>query len=484
MKQAGYILAIDQGTSSTKALLFDQMGTTVKKGVAPLQTQYLPDGLVEQDPLAILESVRRAAQQCLEGIGPEQILGVGISNQRETFVLWDAAGQPVCPAVVWSCKRSVAICNELKEQETWLRRRTGLMADPYFSATKLLWLLRHQPGLQQRVNRGEIAFGTVDTWLLYNLTGGRSYATDHTNASRTLLMHLQRGVWDSEILENWGLTGLRLPEIRPSASHFGETDLFAMLDTPIPVLAMIGDSHAALFGEGCFGAGDTKITLGTGCSLLSNAGAHPNPGADGILGTVAWSTQEGIVHAREGAIVACGSMVEWLISAGLLSSAEASEALALAAEPDPDLALIPAFSGLGAPFWQMDRKASFHGLGFGTTRGQLVRATLESICFQIRAVLDAFEAAGSPIRAVAVHGGLSKNRFIRQTLSGLLQAEIYLQDNADISAQGAAFLAGLQAGMYPSVEHLQSLLRREALSGTPDPGLQQRYNNWLNLINA
>ncbi|MEA1787077.1 glycerol kinase GlpK [Arenibacter sp. GZD96] len=479
-----YILAIDQGTSSTKAILFDHKGKVVKKATAQLKTDYLPNGFVEQDPHDIVESVKAACSSCLGGIDTLKISSIGISNQRETFVLWDKNGKPVHKAIVWACKRSTAICDQLKDQEPWLKEKTGLVVDPYFSGTKLLWILKHKPEILKQITKKEIFFGTVDTWLLFKLTNGKSFYTDHSNASRTLFFNIHKLTWDSEIIEKWNLTGLQLPEIKASADDFGVTDLFGLLPKNIPVTAMIGDSHGAMFGETCFEKGDTKMTLGTGCSLLMHIGNKPLNSNERLLSTIGWSTKLEVVYAWEGAIVACGSMVEWLKSLQIISNAEETAAMAMGVGEPSDIYLVPAFGGLGAPFWQMNRKASIHGLTFGTRNEHLVKATLESISFQIKAVVEAMQKdLKFPIKQIAMHGGLSKNEFIRLSLSDLLDATIQTQDNVDISAQGAAFLAGLQVGIFKDLKEIKSLVHLQTLKkNKTHSAINEKYDKWRILI--
>lgn len=478
-----YILAIDQGTSSTKAIIFDNKGKVIKKASAPLPTNYRLDGFVEQNPQDILTSVEDACRACLTDFDTQNLSTIGISNQRETFVLWDNDGKPVYPAIVWACKRSVELCGKIQDQSDWLNEKTGLVVDPYFSGTKLLWLLENEPLISERIKNGELFFGTVDTWLLYHLTNGTSYYTDHSNASRTLFFNLNDLAWDEDILQKWGLNNLQLPEIKPSSDHFGETSLFGLLDNKVAISAMIGDSHAAMFGEACFQKGSTKMTLGTGSSLLMHIGQMPRKSAQGLLSTIGWSTKNEVAYAWEGAIVACGSMIEWLKSMNILTSAEASADIAESVLDTSEVYLVPAFSGLGAPFWQMDRKASFHGLTFGTTKGHLVRATLESICFQIKAVIDAMEQdLQQPMAQTAMHGGLSKNAFVQKGLASLLEAVIKVQDNADISAQGAAFLAGLSMGVFKDLDHISSLISSNTLEKKQKSNWEPKYQYWSNLI--
>ncbi|MEY3737787.1 MAG: glycerol kinase GlpK, partial [Bacteroidota bacterium] len=316
---SSYILSIDQGTSSTKTLIFDASGTAVAKGTEPLLTHYLPNGFVEQDPHEILKNVRASVAQCLQafeakGYSKNDITAIGISNQRETFIVWDSAGKPLYNAVVWQCKRSVDICNDLIQKgfsET-VTTKTGLLIDPYFSATKLIWLQQNIPSIASAINKGDAFFGTVDTWLLYQLTNGASYATDISNASRTLLFNLEQKIWDAALIADFGLTGIQLPAIQASASMFGTTQLFDLLDHRVAITAMIGDSHAAAFGEGCFEKGTAKATLGTGCSLLMHVGDTPVASKNGMVSTICWSTETQTSYALEGVIVSCGATIEWL----------------------------------------------------------------------------------------------------------------------------------------------------------------------------
>lgn len=479
------ILAIDQGTSSTKALLMNAKAEVVRQAQAPLETTYFPDGRVEQDPYAILKSVEMAVLTCLEGIQPSQIKSIGISNQRETFVLWDETGKPVFPAVVWACKRSTKICEDVKEQQDWIQEKTGLVIDPYFSGTKLLWILQHNPEIKRSMDQGKIYFGTIDTWILYHLTNRQSYYCDITNASRTLLFNLTTLTWDQEIIQHWGLEKLHLPGLKHSSDHFGFSDLFGWSNTPIPIGAMIGDSHASMFGETCFQEGDTKMTLGTGCSMLMNIGNQPRKSNNGLLSTIAWSHQGQVVFAWEGAIVACGSMMDWLKNTlHIVDNVGKSAEMAYAVQMDSDVYLIPAFSGLGAPFWQMDRKASWHGLTFGTGPEHLVKATLDSIVFQIKAVVDAMEAdLGKPIQQISMHGGLSQNTYVQECLSSLIKAKIQIQDNHHISAQGAAFLAGLQVGIFSDMDQLKRLIRTQPLSPILNQSrISMNYQTWKDII--
>ncbi len=474
------LLAIDQGTSSTKVLIFDKNTNVISKQTSDLETEYLHKDWVEQDPEAIYASVIKAVKE----LDISKVSCVGISNQRETFVLWDVTGTIVHNAVVWSCKRSTSLCQTMLDQNDWIQKKTGLIIDPYFSGTKLLWIIETYPKLKERIQKGEIYFGTVDSWVLYKLTHGQSYFTDTTNASRTLLFNIHTLDWDQEIIDRWGLTGINLPEVKTSAAFFGETNFEGLSSKMIPITAMIGDSHAALFGEGCFSVGDTKMTLGTGCSILSHIGNTPKISTNGLLTTIAYSTPLETVYAWEGAIVSCGSMISWLKnSLGLIESVQQTEHMAFEAA-ESDLYLIPAFSGLGAPFWQMERKASLVGMTFGTTNNQIVRAALESISYQIVAVLDSMkEDLGSAIETVAINGGLSKNKFVQHELNNLISATLEMQKSQDVSALGAALLAGLQIKMYDSLVEIKSLLHKNTLKKeSSSASHMNKFQSWKNII--
>lgn len=495
MNRKQYILAIDQGTSSTKTILFDEAGQAEARGSVALHTDHFANGFVEQDPEGIYRNVLDSARQCLEqfvqkGHGLSEIACCGISNQRETFMLWDRQGRAVSPAVVWACKRSAALCESLKAkgQEPAVRQKTGLIIDPYFSGTKLLWLLENGAALKKRVEAGEAFFGTVDCWLLYKLSRGRQFRTDHTNACRTLLFNIHTLEWDQDILSMWGLENLHLPEVLPSASEFGHSDFEGLFPEPLPIAAMIGDSHAAAFGEGCFEPGMGKATLGTGCSIMMNIGGEPLDSAHGMLSTICWSLPGRLDYALEGAIVACGSTLEWLKNElHLFDNPQETEQMALAVPDNAGVYLIPAFSGLGAPHWQMNRKASIEGMTFGTTRNHIVRAALESIPYQIKDVMEAMQQdMRSPLKEIAVNGGIANNQFVIRFLAGLLGLSLKKRKNADVSALGAAYLAGLQTGIFAGIDQLAELNRAQAEAILPDPGnegIQEYYRGWRRAVN-
>ncbi len=466
MNTPRYILAIDQGTSSTKSLIFDSEGKAVAKGSENLHTCYLPDGFVEQDPELIYQNVLTSVQKCLQqftekGFQQDEIAGIGISNQRETFVIWDKNGKPLHNAVVWQCKRSVQICEDLKQKglSQTVHENTGLVIDPYFSATKLIWLNHNNKEVSEAIKSGHAYFGTIDTWLLYKFTNGAVYATDYTNASRTLFFNLHTLQWDDELIAAYGLTGIQLPQIKPSSGFFGETDLNGLFTHPVPVTALIGDSHAAAFGEGCFEAGTAKATMGTGSSILMNIGSKPLLSKNGMVTTVCWSIAGRIDFAYEGVIVSCGATIEWLKNElQLFSDSRETATMAEAVTDNGGVYLVPAFSGLGSPHWQMNRKASLTGMSFGTTKNHIVRAALESIPYQIKDVIVAMEKdAGIALKELNADGGITGNHFIMQFIADLLDKQVATIGMPDVSALGAALLAGLEAGVYQNIEALKKL---------------------------
>ena len=487
-----YILAIDQGTSSTKSLIFDEKGIAVAKGSEPLRTSYFDNGFVEQDPQEIYSNVLASVKYCLQdfiakGYTPCDIACVGLSNQRETFILWDEDGEPLYPAVVWQCKRSVEICRQLKEQglSEKINQKTGLVIDPYFSGTKLIWLMQNNPEIAKSVKNGNAYFGTVDTWLLYKLSKG-NYATDYTNASRTLFFNIQTLTWDEDLIADFGLNGLQLPQIKPSSSFFGETNLGGLLDQSVPVTAMIGDSHAAAFGAGCFDRGSAKATLGTGSSIMMNIGDKPLQSQNGMVTTINWSIEGRVDYALEGVIVTCGATIEWLKNElGLFNNSVETEAMALAVEENTGVYLIPAFSGLGSPHWQMDRRASISGLSFGTTKNHIVRAALESIPYQIKDVIAAMENdTGVNLKQLVTNGGLTSNNFVMQFLADILDRPVNRGANPDVSAMGAAYMAGLYVGIFKDIEQLRTLSENDRVyqPSHNKSKVENWYTGWQKLI--
>ena len=494
MSDTPYILAIDQGTSSTKTIIIDAQGKTKFKATEPLKTHYLEGNRVEQEPEMIYQNVLASVKKCLEGfhgIGGDikQIKACGISNQRETFVLWDKTGKPLYNAVVWQCKRSIEVCDRLKGQglESKVNRKTGLIIDPYFSGTKVIWLHENEPKIKETIDNGHAYFGNVDSWLLYKLTGGKSYMTDYTNASRTMFFNLKDLRWDSELLVDFRLSNLNLPELKPSSFHFGETDLEGLLDNQISISAMIGDSHAAAFGEGCFELGSAKATLGTGCSILMNIGSASKTSQNGMVTTICWSTTNRVDYALEGIIVSAGATLEWLKKQlGLFENIGDLEKICISLEDNGGVYIVPAFSGLGAPYWDMNRKASIEGLTFDSTKNHIIRAAVESVPYQIKDVIVAMEAdSGTPLTELKIDGGITSNKFAVQFLADLLDRKVTNIEISDVSALGAGYLAGLSAGVYSSIDQLKTFgqLSTSTVAGKDSARVKEDYEGWKRVIN-
>ncbi len=487
-----YILAIDQGTSSTKSLIFDEMGQAVAKGSEALNTFYLENGFVEQDPEEIFQNVLTSVKKCLQaftqkGLAKNDIATIGISNQRETFLVWDQNGKPLYNALVWQCKRSIDICERLRRLNLLqtIKTKTGLLIDPYFSGSKLIWLHENNEQVRNAMDKGNAYFGTIDTWLLYKLTGGKNYATDYTNASRTLFFNLSTLSWDDELLDAFKLSNIHLPECKPSSHLFGKTDFNGLFEQPVSVTAMIGDSHAAAFGEGCYMPGSAKATLGTGCSILMNIGDTIKYSDHGMITTICWSTEDKLQYALEGVIVTCGATIEWLKNeVGLIADSKQTEGMATSVADNNGVYIIPAFSGLGAPHWDMNRKASITGLTFSANKNHIVRAALESISYQIKDVIVAMEAdTNILLDQLIVDGGITSNHFIVQFLSDLLNKPVVNIGIADVSALGAAYLAGLQKQIYKDLDHLSQLNAEKKIANpSGDERVKIWYKRWADLV--
>lgn len=480
-----YILAIDQGTSSTKTIVFDEQGKVVAKATEPLKTFYGDNGFVEQDPEEIYNNVLASVKNCLAefeqtGGNITDIKTAGISNQRETFVIWDENGNPLYNAVVWQCKRSIGVCKALEERGlvAEINTKTGLIIDPYFSGTKLIWLYENEPQIKHAIDTGKAYFGTIDTWLLYKFTNGEQYYTDYTNASRTLFFNLHTLAWDAELLEKFGLSNINLPQLKPSSGNFGVSNIGGLFPQAITIGSMIGDSHAAAFGEGCFDTGTAKATLGTGCSILMNIGYKPKPSANGMITTICWSMDGRVDYALEGVIVSCGASIEWLKNElGLFSDSKQTEDIATSVADNNGVYIVPAFSGLGAPYWDMTRKAEIKGLTFSSNKNHVVRAALESIPYQVKDVIMAMEQdTGIQLQQLMVNGGITSNHFVLQLIADLLGCELVNRGIADVSALGAAYLAGLQCGIFKGLDHLKQLTG-EPFSFAPT-AQNQRILDW------
>ena len=456
-----FLLAVDQGTTGTTALVLDAEGGLRGKGYAPVVSRYPRPGWVEQDPMDLWQSVLLAVGRAMEsgGVTARELLALGVTNQRETTLLWErSSGRPVCPAVVWQCRRTAAICAALRAGglEELVRRRTGLLLDPYFSGPKVKWLLDSDPELRGRAERGELAFGTVDSWLVWNLTGGRAHVTDASNASRTLLLDLDRVAWDSELREALSVPAGLLPRVVPSAGVVGETVAQDPIPGGLPIAGIAGNQQAALFGQGCFAPGQAKSTYGTGCFLLVQTGAErPHP-RQGILATIAWQIGDTTSYALEGSVFIAGAAVQWLRDElGIIGSASETESLARSVPDTGGVTFVPAFVGLGAPYWEPEARGTIVGLTRGASRAHLARAVLEAIAHQVADVLEAMGASGVPaLSELRVDGGAAENDFLMQFQADLLGLPAIRPRLLETTAVGAAMLAGLGVGLYRSVDEL------------------------------
>jgi glycerol kinase len=454
----GYVLAIDQGTTGTKVLVFDHEGNVEGWAYSEFTQHYPRPGWVEHDAVEIWAvSIRLVAEALANaGIQANELKAIGITNQRETAVLWDrATGEPTGRAIVWQDRRTAALCDELKARafEETFRRKTGLVLDPYFSGTKIKWLLDHTPGLRERAARGEIAFGTVDSWLVWNLTGGRAHITDYSNASRTLLYNIYDLCWDQELLEILGVPEAVLPAVKPSAYVYGHTDATVFFGQSIPVAGIAGDQQAALFGQACYEKGLAKNTYGTGSFVLLNTGRRAVPSNEGLLTTIAWGIRsEPVEYALEGAIFITGAGVQWLRDGlGIIKDAAETEALAAALESNDGVYFVPALSGLGAPHWDAYARGMIVGITRGTTRAHLARAALESMCYQTLDVVGAMERdSGIPLKEIRADGGAVANRFLMQFQADILGVPVDVPLIKETTALGAAYLAGLAVDFWES----------------------------------
>ena len=457
-----YILALDQGTTSSRAILFDRQGQPVASAGHPIRQIYPQSGWVEHDPQEIWQSQLTSAREALAaaGVRASQVAAIGITNQRETTILWDRqTGEPLTNAIVWQCRRTAPLCQELKARglEPSFRQKTGLVIDPYFSGTKVAWMLDNIPGARAGAERGQILFGTVDCWLLYKLTGGRVHATDYSNASRTLMFNISRLAWDDDILSELAVPSSLLPAVLPSCGVFGEAEP-SLLGAALPIGGIAGDQQAALFGQACFQVGMGKNTYGTGCFVLMNVGHDSLPLGSSLITTIAWGLGQGVEYALEGSIFIGGAAVQWLRDGlGLIATAGESEAVAASVPSSEGVYVVPAFVGLGAPHWDPLARGTIVGITRGTTRAHLVRATLEAIAFQTRDVIETMESeCNLTLPDLRVDGGAAANDLLMQIQADLLGREVVRPSITETTALGAAHLAGLAVGFWKGQDELAS----------------------------
>jgi glycerol kinase len=454
---ADYVLALDQGTTSSRAVLFDRDGKIVAAAQEEFPQLYPKPGWVEHNPEDIWQSQYRVARQVIQtqNLTASDIAAIGITNQRETTLIWDrVTGEPIHNAIVWQCRRTADLCEQLKTEgfDKTIQQQTGLVTDAYFSGTKVAWLLDHVPGARDRAENGELAFGTVDSFLIWRLTGGRLHLTDVSNASRTLLYDIHRGDWSDDILTRLNIPRTLLPNVKPSSMVYGETDS-DLFGAPIPIAGTAGDQQAATFGQACYAAGLAKNTYGTGCFLLMNTGTEAVDSHNNLLTTIAWQIGENEVHyALEGSVFITGAAVQWLRDEmKLISSAAESEQIATSIESCDGVYVVPAFVGLGAPYWDQYARGAIVGLTRGSGRAQIVRATLESIAYQTRDVLEAMHAdSGLELQALRVDGGAVRNDFLMQFQADILGVPVQRPAVTETTALGAAYLAGLATGFWSS----------------------------------
>lgn len=491
MPSRSYILGIDQGTTGSTALLLDEGGQVVASAYQEVHQIYPHPGWVEEDPQELFQSCLAVGREAMQkaGVTAHAVKGVGITNQRETTVVWDRhTGQPVSNAIVWQCRRTAPLCEELKQRglSQSIAEKTGLVIDAYFSATKLRWLLDHIPDGQRRAQQGELLFGTVDSWLVWNLTGGAAHVTDYSNACRTMLFNIHTLQWDRELLAALDIPESVLPQVMPSSHVYGETTADLLGDYRVPLGAIAGDQQAALFGQACYNAGMAKNTYGTGSFVLLNTGARPVSSPRGLVATVAWGLAGEVTYALEGSIFVTGAAVQWLRDGlGLITNAAESEALATSVPDSGGVYFVPALVGLGAPYWDMYARGIIIGLTRGTTRGHLVRATLEAIAYQVRDVVEAMGTeANLQIPLLRVDGGGTANAFLMQFQANILGVPIQQAAVAETTALGTAYLAGLAVGLWRDTAEI-ALKWRAARIYEPGMSTDQRetlYTGWKRAV--
>jgi glycerol kinase len=457
---AKYVMALDQGTTSSRAIIFDENGSIVSVANKEFTQIYPKPGWVEHDPMEIWGTQIGVAKEVLEkaGISPEDIAAIGITNQRETTIVWDKnTGKPVYNAIVWQCRRTAPICDDLKNKglaET-IRKKTGLVVDAYFSGTKVKWILDNVEGVREKAEKGEVIFGNVDTWLIWNLTGGKVHVTDYSNASRTMLFNIHKLEWDEDILKELNIPKAMLPEPKPSSHIYGKTSK-EVFGAEVPIAGDAGDQQAALFGQACYSAGMAKNTYGTGCFMLMNTGEKAVESKSGLLTTIAWGVDGKVEYALEGSIFIAGAVVQWLRDElRIIDNSAQSEEYATKVDDNNGVYLVPAFVGLGAPYWDMYARGTIVGLTRGAKREHIIRAALESITYQTRDVLEAMQKdSGITLTNLKVDGGAVANNFLMQFQSDILGVPVSRPKVIETTALGAAYLAGLATGYWGSREEI------------------------------
>lgn len=491
MTNQKYIVALDQGTTSSRAVVLDHNANIVSSSQREFTQIYPQAGWVEHNPMEIYATQSSTLVEALSkaGIRSDEVAGIGITNQRETTIVWNKeTGKPVYNAIVWQCRRTAEICEELKARglEEYIRENTGLLLDPYFSGTKVKWILDNVEGAREDAQAGKLLFGTVDTWLVWKMTQGRVHVTDYTNASRTMLFNINEMTWDSKILDELGIPASMMPEVKCSSEVYGQTNIGGKGGTRIPIAGIAGDQQAALFGQMCVEAGQAKNTYGTGCFLLMNTGKEKVTSRNGLLTTLACGPKGEPAYALEGSVFMGGASIQWLRDEmKLIADAKDSEYFATKVDTSNGVYVVPAFTGLGAPYWDAYARGTIVGLTRGANANHIVRATLESIAYQTRDVLDAMQAdSGIELSALRVDGGAVHNNFLMQFQADLLNTEVHRPQVTEVTALGAAYLAGLAVGFWNGIDELQNKAVLDR-SFTPDGNEEkraQRYKGWKRAV--
>ncbi|EOZ4054083.1 glycerol kinase GlpK [Staphylococcus pseudintermedius] len=478
-----YILSIDQGTTSSRAILFNEEGEIVGVAQREFKQHFPKSGWVEHDANEIWSSVLSVMASVLteNNVSANEVKGIGITNQRETTVVWDKeTGRPIYNAIVWQSRQTQSICDALKQEghEQTFRDKTGLLLDPYFSGTKVKWILDKVDGAREKAAKGEILFGTIDTWLVWKLSGGRAHVTDYSNASRTLMYNIHELKWDDELLELLDVPKAMLPEVKPSSEVYCETIDYHFFGQNVPIAGIAGDQQAALFGQACFERGDVKNTYGTGGFMLMNTGEEAVESGNGLLTTIAYGIDGKVNYALEGSIFVSGSAIQWLRDGlRMINSAPQSEDYAIRVDSTEGVYVVPAFVGLGTPYWDSDARGAIFGLTRGTEKEHFIRATLESLCYQTRDVIEAMaQDSGIEVNSLRVDGGAVKNNFLMQFQSDLLNIEVERPEINETTALGAAYLAGIATGFWKDKSEIQ---RRWKLEKSFEPEMDQKESNRL-----
>jgi glycerol kinase len=490
-RKKSYILAIDQSTSGTKILLFDQDARPVNRITLEHRQYYPQPGFVEHDPEEIFENTLKGIRQLVKQhpVRVPEIACLSITNQRETAIIWErSSGKPVARAAVWQCQRGVPFCKQLKAggHEGMIRSRTGLLIDSYFSASKLHWLMEHTPGIREKAEEGELLLGTMDSWLLWKLTAGRVHATDYSNACRTMLFNIHTLQWDHELIELFGLHRSMFPDVHFSDEIFGYTESGLPFDQPVPVAGIMGDSHAALFGQQCVEPGMGKATYGTGSSVMMNTGFAPLEAPEGLVNSIGYGMDKQIHYVFEGNIHATGDTLNWLKNElQLIREVSETEELAAGIDNNHGVYLVPAFMGLGAPYWDSRARASITGMSRDTTKAHVVRAALESIAYQIRDLITLMEGQGKiRLKELRADGGPTRNQFLMQFQADILKRKVICSEIEEVSALGAAFMGGLATGFWKNLEEIESL-RQNARTYEPamdEKEVEKLYAGWIKAV--